>query len=37
MNTTLAQQIDNEGGVEAWMVAQQHKSLLRFLMTGKAP
>lgn len=30
MNTTLAQQIANEGGVEARMVAQQHKSLLRF-------
>lgn len=25
MNTTLAQQIANEGGVEARMVAQQHK------------
>ncbi|MBU5600719.1 MULTISPECIES: sulfate adenylyltransferase subunit CysN [Citrobacter] len=34
MNTTLAQQIANEGGVEAWMVAQQHKSLLRFLTCG---
>lgn len=30
MNTILAQQIANEGGVEAWMMAQQHKSLLRF-------
>ncbi|WP_244470585.1 hypothetical protein, partial [Escherichia coli] len=26
MNTALAQQIANEGGVEAWMIAQQHKS-----------
>jgi sulfate adenylyltransferase subunit 1 len=34
MNTTLAQQIANEGGVEAWMIAQQHKSLLRFLTCG---
>ncbi|HFZ8995458.1 TPA: sulfate adenylyltransferase subunit CysN [Citrobacter freundii] len=34
MNTTLAQQIAKEGGVEAWMVAQQHKSLLRFLTCG---
>ncbi|EPJ9672362.1 sulfate adenylyltransferase subunit CysN [Citrobacter farmeri] len=34
MNTSLAQQIANEGGVEAWMVAQQHKSLLRFLTCG---
>ncbi len=30
MNTILAQQIANEGGVEARMIAQQHKSLLRF-------
>ncbi len=34
MNTALAQQIANEGGVEAWMIAQQHKSLLRFLTCG---
>lgn len=34
MNTILAQQIANEGGVEAWMMAQQHKSLLRFLTCG---
>lgn len=34
MNTILAQQIANEGGVEAWMIAQQHKSLLRFLTCG---
>lgn len=34
MNTILAQQIANEGGVEAWMIAQQHKSLLRFLTYG---
>nr|VUD27123.1 ATP sulfurylase [Salmonella sp. NCTC 7297] len=34
MNTTLAQQIAHEGGVEAWMTAQQHKSLLRFLTCG---
>ncbi|SUX71194.1 sulfate adenylyltransferase subunit 1 [Citrobacter freundii] len=30
MNTTLAQQIANEGGVEAWMVAQQHKRSVAF-------
>ena len=30
MNTTIAQQIANEGGVEAYLHAQQHKSLLRF-------
>ena len=29
MNTALAQQIANEGGVEAWMIAQQHKRLQR--------
>ncbi len=34
MNTALAQQIANEGGVKAWMIAQQHKSLLRFLTCG---
>ncbi|MDU2940426.1 MAG: sulfate adenylyltransferase subunit CysN [Enterobacteriaceae bacterium] len=34
MNTTIAQQIANEGGVEAWMHAQQYKSLLRFLTCG---
>lgn len=34
MNTALAQQIANEGGVEARMIAQQHKSLLRFLTCG---
>ncbi len=34
MNTALAQQIANEGGVEAWMIAQQQKSLLRFLTCG---
>ncbi len=34
MNTILAQQIASEGGVEAWMIAQQHKSLLRFLTCG---
>ena len=43
MNTALAQQIANEGGVGAWMIAQQHKSLLAFFdsvvasMTAKVP
>ncbi|MDY0969978.1 sulfate adenylyltransferase subunit CysN [Siccibacter turicensis] len=34
MNTTIAQQIAQEGGVEAYLHAQQHKSLLRFLTCG---
>ena len=34
MNTTLAQQIANEGGVEAWMVAQQHKVCCVFQSCG---
>ncbi|MEQ4450761.1 sulfate adenylyltransferase subunit CysN [Kosakonia sp. YIM B13605] len=34
MNTTIAQQIANEGGVEAYLHAQQHKSMLRFLTCG---
>ncbi|AHJ76761.1 sulfate adenylyltransferase subunit CysN [Kosakonia sacchari] len=34
MNNTIAQQIANEGGVEAYLHAQQHKSLLRFLTCG---
>ena len=34
MNITIAQQIANEGGVEAYLHAQQHKSLLRFLTCG---
>ena len=34
MNTTIAQQIANEGGVESYLHAQQHKSLLRFLTCG---
>lgn len=34
MNTTIAQQIADEGGVEAYLHAQQHKSLLRFLTCG---
>ncbi len=34
MNQILAQQIAQQGGVEAWLVAQQHKSLLRFLTCG---
>lgn len=34
MNTTIAQQIAYEGGVEAYLHAQQHKSLLRFLTCG---
>ncbi len=34
MNTVIAQQIADKGGVEAWLHAQQHKSLLRFLTCG---
>ena len=34
MNTVIAQQIAEQGGVEAWLPAQQHKSLLRFLTCG---
>ncbi|NTX70176.1 sulfate adenylyltransferase subunit CysN [Lelliottia amnigena] len=34
MNNTIAQQIADEGGVEAYLHAQQHKSLLRFLTCG---
>ncbi|WP_241612476.1 sulfate adenylyltransferase subunit CysN [Rosenbergiella epipactidis] len=34
MNNALAQQIADQGGVEAWLTAQQHKSLLRFLTCG---
>lgn len=34
MNTTIAQRIANEGGVEAYLLAQQDKSLLRFLTCG---
>ncbi|EOV8836559.1 sulfate adenylyltransferase subunit CysN [Cronobacter dublinensis] len=34
MNTTIAQQIAKEGGVEAYLHTQQHKSLLRFLTCG---
>ncbi|MGZ0802002.1 sulfate adenylyltransferase subunit CysN [Kluyvera ascorbata] len=34
MNTIIAQQIADEGGVEAYLHAQQHKSLLRFLTCG---
>ncbi|WP_171997948.1 sulfate adenylyltransferase subunit CysN [Cronobacter sp. JZ38] len=34
MNTTIAQQIAKEGGVESYLHAQQHKSLLRFLTCG---
>lgn len=34
MNTVIAQQIADQGGVEAWLHAQQHKSLLRFLTCG---
>ena len=34
MNTIIAQQIADQGGVEAWLHAQQHKSLLRFLTCG---
>ncbi len=34
MNTTIAQQIADQGGVEAYLHAQQHKSLLRFLTCG---
>jgi len=34
MNTTIAQQIADEGGVESYLHAQQNKSLLRFLTCG---
>ncbi|WP_058913490.1 sulfate adenylyltransferase subunit CysN [Entomohabitans teleogrylli] len=34
MNTTIAQQIAEQGGVEAYLQAQQYKSLLRFLTCG---
>lgn len=34
MNTILAQQIVDQGGVEAWLNAQQDKTLLRFLTCG---
>ncbi|TNV17311.1 sulfate adenylyltransferase subunit CysN [Buttiauxella sp. B2] len=34
MNNTIAQQIADEGGVEAYLHAQQNKSLLRFLTCG---
>ncbi|UWS34243.1 sulfate adenylyltransferase subunit CysN [Erwinia pyrifoliae] len=34
MNNIIAQQIADQGGVEAWLHAQQHKSLLRFLTCG---
>lgn len=34
MNKAIAQQIAEQGGVEAWLSAQQHKSLLRFLTCG---
>ncbi|WP_192945364.1 MULTISPECIES: sulfate adenylyltransferase subunit CysN [Yersinia] len=33
-NTSIAQQIANEGGVEAYLHAQQHKTMLRFLTCG---
>lgn len=34
MNTVIAQQIADQGGVEAYLQAQQYKSLLRFLTCG---
>ncbi|KAG4076159.1 hypothetical protein HA402_006376 [Bradysia odoriphaga] len=34
MNNVIAQQIADQGGVEAYLHAQQHKSLLRFLTCG---
>ncbi|AFJ45983.1 sulfate adenylyltransferase subunit CysN [Shimwellia blattae] len=34
MNNTIAQQIARQGGVEAYLQAQQYKSLLRFLTCG---
>ncbi len=34
MNQSIAQQIAEQGGVEAYLHAQQHKSLLRFLTCG---
>ncbi|MGL5953003.1 MAG: sulfate adenylyltransferase subunit CysN [Providencia rustigianii] len=33
-NDTIAQQIQQQGGVEAYLLAQQHKGLLRFLTCG---
>ncbi|AKA39315.1 sulfate adenylyltransferase subunit CysN [Yersinia ruckeri] len=33
-NTAMAQQIADEGGVEAYLHAQQHKTMLRFLTCG---
>ncbi len=34
MNNAIAQQIEEQGGVEAYLHGQQHKSLLRFLTCG---
>ena len=34
MNNAIAQQIADRGGVESYLHAQQHKSLLRFLTCG---
>ncbi len=34
MNNAIAQQIAEQGGVEAYLHSQQHKSLLRFLTCG---
>ncbi len=34
MNNAIAQQIADQGGVESYLHAQQHKSLLRFLTCG---
>ncbi|TKI08839.1 sulfate adenylyltransferase subunit CysN [Martelella alba] len=34
MNTTIAEQIAEQGGVEAYLRAQQYKTLLRFLTCG---
>ncbi|GBU12053.1 sulfate adenylyltransferase subunit 1 [Enterobacterales bacterium] len=34
MNNAIAQQIEEQGGVEAYLHSQQHKSLLRFLTCG---
>ncbi len=33
-NSSIAQQIASQGGAEAWLYAQQHKSMLRFLTCG---
>ncbi|MXP56715.1 sulfate adenylyltransferase subunit CysN [Pantoea sp. Mhis] len=34
MNNTIAQQIANQGGIDTWLLNQEHKSLVRFLTCG---